>query len=298
MSFDPIVLLQLTASGICLAGVYALLGVSWAVVFNTTRVFHVAHGVTLAVGGYLTVQIANDAGLSPLISLLASAAAGAAFGILIQLLVYEPLQRRGISGMGTFVASLGVLLACSAGLSAYYGANPWILSGLSMYGAHDIGPVRLLDGQIVGGAVGAAVVVVFLLLWRLTWFGRTLRAVVSSPQTAAAVGISIRQQHLIAMAVGGALGGLSGGLLSLTQGASVNSALTGILLAAIALLVGGIGSVPGAAVGGVLLALAMNIGIWPVSSKWQYTIAFGVLMVFLLVRPRGLFGERLAQADL
>jgi branched-chain amino acid transport system permease protein len=296
MSLDLTVLLQLTAGGICLAGMYALLGLSWALIFNTTRVFHVAHGVTLAVGGYLAVQLANEAGVPWPIAVVAALVGGAVLGVVFQELLYEPLRRRGVGGMVTFVGSLGAMLACTAGLLALYGPEPRILSGLD--GVWRIGSVRLTHAQVVSGALGAAAVVAFVAVWRLTWFGRALRAVISNPEMAGAVGIKLRWQHLIAMAVGSGLGGLAGALLALSQGASQDMALNGVLLAAIAVLVGGIGSVPGAAIGGVLLALAMNIGIWPISSKWQYTVAFGVLMLVLLFRPRGLFGERLAQADL
>jgi branched-chain amino acid transport system permease protein len=296
MSLDLTVLLQLTAGGICLAGMYALLGLSWAVIFNTTRVFHVAHGVTLAVGGYVAVQLANEAGVPWPIAVVAALVGGAVLGVLFQELLYEPLRRRGVGGMVTFVGSLGAMLACTAGLLALYGPEPRILSGLD--GVWRIGSVRLTHAQVVSGALGAAAVIAFVVVWRLTWFGRALRAVISNPEMAGAVGIKVRGQHLIAMAVGSGLGGLAGALLALSQGASQDMALNGVLLAAIAVLVGGIGSVPGAAIGGVLLALAMNIGIWPISSKWQYTVAFGVLMLVLLFRPRGLFGERLAQADL
>lgn len=297
MSLDPTVLLQLIAGGICLAGVYALLGLSWAVIFNTTRVFHVAHGVTLAVGGYATVQLANEAGIPWPGAVAASVIVGAVLGILFQALLYEPLRRRGVGTMVTFVGSLGAMLACTSGLLALYGPNPRILSG-SLDAVWKIGSVRLTLAQVVSGALGAIVVIGFVVVWRRTWFGRGLRAVISNPDMATTVGIRVPRQHLIAMVVGSGLGGLAGALLAMSQGASQDTALNGVLLAAIAVLVGGIGSVPGAAIGGILLALAMNIAIWPISSKWQYTVAFGVLMLMLLFRPRGLFGERLAQADL
>lgn len=297
MSLDLTVLLQLTAGGVCLAGVFALLGLSWAVIFNTTRVFHVAHGVTLAVGGYIAVQLASDAGVPWPLAVVAATIGGALLGVIFQELLYEPLRRRGVDKMVTFVGSLGAMLACLAAMLAIYGANPRILSG-PLDPVLEIGSVRLTLAQVVSGAIGGVVVIAFVVLWRTTWFGRALRAVISNPDMAATVGIKVRRQHLIAMTVGSALGGLAGALLALSQGASQDTALNGVLLAAIAVLVGGIGSVPGAALGGVLLALAMNIGIWPISSKWQYTVAFGVLMLVLLFRPRGLFGERLAQADL
>jgi branched-chain amino acid transport system permease protein len=296
MPLSSQVLLQLTADGVCLSGVYALLAVSWALIFNTTRVFHVAHGVTLALGGYLTVQLSNQHGLPPVVSILVASIVCGVLGLVMQVLLYSPLRRRQITGMATFVASLGAMLLGIALIILKYGPNPLILTQLG--GVYSIGSLRLTSAQVLAGGLGAVLTITFLIAWQTTWFGRVLRAVISNPDAAQRVGINVRRQYLIAMGVGSVLGGLAGGLLSLSQGASSDFALNGILLAAIALLVGGIGSVPGAALGGVLLALVMDVGIWPLSSQWQYSIAFGLLMVVLLVRPRGLFGERLAQADL
>lgn len=291
------ILLQLTANGLCLAGMYALLGVSWAVIFNTTRVFHVAHGVTIAVGGYVTVLLATSYRIPLPAAVLAAPIVGGILGILFQVLLYEPLQRRSAATMVSFVGSLGAMGACSAVLLAVYGPNPLILSG-PLDAVYEIGSLRLTLAQLVGCGLGALVTAALLLFWRLTWAGRALRSVVSNPEMAAAVGIRVRRQHLIAMVLGSAAAALAGALLAFSQGASLDSAWNGVLVAAIAVLLGGIGSVPGAAVGGLLLALAMNIGIWPISSRWQYVIAFGVLMLVMVIRPRGLFGERLAQADL
>jgi branched-chain amino acid transport system permease protein len=296
MSLSSQVLLQLTADGICLSGVYALLAVSWALIFNTTRVFHVAHGVTLALGGYLTVQLSNGHGLPPVASILVASIACGVLGLLMQVLLYSPLRRRRITAMANFVASLGAMLLGLALIILMYGPDPLILKQLG--GVYSVGSMRLTSAQVLAGALGAALTGTFLIGWKTTWFGRVFRAVISNPDAAQRVGINVDRQYLIAMGVGSMLAGLAGGLLSLSHGASSDNALNGILLAAIALLVGGVGSVPGAALGGAALALVMDIGIWPLSSQWQYSIAFGLLMVVLLVRPRGLFGERLAQADL
>lgn len=297
MSGSFSVLLQLALDGVCLAGIYALLGSSWAVVFNTTRVFHVAHGVTFAVGAYTVLLVVARARLPLPVALLLALVVGALLGLAFHLLLYEQLRRRGSEGMVTFVASLGAMGLCSALLLALFGANPLIPS-IGFDSVIKIGPGRLSAAQLLSGAVGAGLTLVLLGCWRLTWPGRAFRAVTSNSEAAAAVGIKVGRYRLFAMALGGALAGVAGGLASLIQGASLDMVLNGVLVAATAVLVGGIGSLPGAAVGGVLVALAMNLGIWRVSSRWQYSIVFGLLLVFMLIRPRGLLGERLAQAEL
>jgi len=291
------VLLQLALDGVCLAGIYALLGSSWAIVFNTTRVFHIAHGVTFAAGGYTVLLVLSRSHLPLALALLVALAVGAILGLVFHLLLYEPLRRRGSEGMITFVASLGAMGLCSALLLALFGANP-VIPSIGLDSVINLGPGRLTEAQLLSGVVAAVVTVALLVSWRLTWPGRAFRAVTSNPEAAAAVGIKVARYRLFAMALGGALAGTAGGLASLFQGASLDMVLNGVLVAATAVLVGGIGSLPGAAVGGVLVALAMNLGIWRVSSRWQYSIVFGLLLIFMLIRPRGLLGERLAQAEL
>jgi branched-chain amino acid transport system permease protein len=290
-------LAQLVANGVWTGGVYALLGVSWAVVFNTTRTFHIAHGVAYALGGYVTCLLASRAGVPVLLALPASLLVGCALGAAFELALYRPLRARGSTPMVSFVASLGALTTGIALIVAFVGPNPVIASS-PFESVVVLGPVRVTVLQIGVAVFSYACVAATLVAWRTGWFGRAMRATTTNSEMAGLVGIPVTRVYIAAMVLGNGLGALAGALAALNQGASVDLGFNGALIAAMAVLIGGIGSLVGAAIGGAFLALAMNVGIWQLSSEWQLSIAFGVLMVFMVVRPRGLLGERLARAEL
>jgi branched-chain amino acid transport system permease protein len=290
-------LAQLVANGVWIGGAYALLGVSWAVVFNTTRTFHIAHGVSYALGGYVTCLLASRAGVPVLLALPASMLAGAALGAVFEFALYRPLRARAATPMVTFVASLGALTTGIALIVALVGSNP-VIATSSFESVVRLGPVRLTVLEIGVATLSYACVAATLVAWRTGWFGRAMRATTTNSEMAGLVGIPVTRVYVVAMLLGNGLGALAGALAALTQGAGPDMGFNGALIAAVAVLIGGIGSLVGAAIGGALLALAMNVGIWQLSSEWQLSIAFAVLMVFMVVRPRGLLGERLARAEL
>lgn len=294
---DLSTLAQLAANGVWIGGIYSLLGVSWAVVFNTTRVFHIAHGVTYALGGYVTSLLVTRAGVPLALALPASFLAGSALGAFFDFGFYRPLRARGTTQMVTFVASLGALTTGIATIVAIVGPDP-VIASTPYESVVVLGPVRLTVLQIIVAVVAYGCVAATLVAWRRGWFGRAMRATTTDSELAGLVGIRVSRAYALAMVLGSGLGALAGALAGLTQGASSDMGFNGALIAAVAVLIGGIGSLTGAAIGGVLLALAMNVGIWQLSSEWQLSIAFGVLMIFMVVRPRGLLGERLAKAEL
>jgi branched-chain amino acid transport system permease protein len=296
-ALDLDALAQLVANGVWVGGVYALLGVSWGVVFNTTRTFHIAHGVTYALGGYVACLLASRAGVPVLLTLPLSMLAGMALGAVFEFALYRPLRARGSTPMVTFVASLGALTTGIALIVAIVGPNPVVTSS-PFESVVVLGPVRLTVLQIGVAVLSYACVAATLVAWRTGWFGRSMRATTTNSEMAGLVGIPVTRVYVMAMLLGSGLGALAGAFGALTQGASVDFGFNGALIAAMAVLIGGIGSLVGAALGGALLALAMNVGIWQLSSQWQFAIAFALLMVFMVVRPRGMLGERLASAEL
>jgi len=106
--------------------------------------------------------------------------------------------------------------------------------------------------------------------------------------------MNVERARLIAMVIGSGMAGLAGVLLALTEAATLNMILAGLLMATAAVFVGGLGSAAGAVVGAVVIALSMNIGVWHLPSSWQQAVAFVILLGFILVRPQGLMGERVA----
>lgn len=285
-------LLQLVTNAVYAASIYALLGLSWALIFNTCRVFHIAHGAVYAAGAYLLYSLHIGAHLPMLLAVPISLAGCACLGVILEIGLYAPLRRRQSTSMVVFVASLGAMTVLTAVLTQLYGPNVLATWNGPVYTYRPLGLIALTDLQVVAIAVGAATLIAFAGFWTQTWNGRALRALTTNPVMTSIVGIDTNRARISAMAIGSAIAGAAGILVSINEAASPTMIFNGVVFATAAATVGGFGSVGGAAVGGVLIALVANIGMWRLSAQWQTALIFAMLMFFLMVRPQGIFGER------
>ncbi len=157
----------------------------------------------------------------------------------------------------------------------------------------EIGGVTIEGLYVKAIIAGIALYGLLELFLRRTRFGTAMRAVAANPVRAVTLGIDVDRVHDLTFAVGSALAVAPAVLIGLDTGLTPTIGLEGMIYAFVAVIVGGLGSVPGAAVGGVFLGLVQSLGIWKISSEWQESIAFGVLLLFIVLRPQGFFGVKL-----
>ena len=216
----------------------------------------------------------------------------AILGIGIDRLVYYPLRQRNASNLVFLIASFGVFIFIQNLIQLIYGAQILtIRTGPIKEGHHFIGAV-ITDIQIMILVVS---VIFMLLLWffiQRTKLGKAMRAVSDDPVAANVVGINPEKIILTSFAIGSALAGAAGILISFETNIEPTMGFTAILKGIIASIIGGIGSIPGAVIGGFFLGLAENLGIWKIQAGWKDAIAFGILIVFLLIRPWGFLGTK------
>ena len=281
---------QLAANGLIAGSLYALLGVSWGLIFATTRIFHFAHALTLAVATYGAVLAVERAGLGLPLGFLVAAVTGCLFGLLVEVGVYRPLRRVNATQLNIFLASLGFLIAGESVLLIVFGPEARALPGLLVTGIA-VGPVALTTIEALWIGASWALVLAVIAWLRLTRWGRAIRAVASNPELAQCVGVDRARVFVLVFAVGSMLVGVGGALIALRDTASPFMGVQPVLSAFIAVFLGGIGSIPGAIAGGLVLGLAENMGGLLLPGHWQGVIAFVVLFVVLVVRPAGLFGS-------
>jgi branched-chain amino acid transport system permease protein len=271
---------QLAANGLIAGSLYALLGVSWGLIFATTRIFHFAHALTVAVATYGAVLVVERAGLGLPLGFVVAALVGCLFGLLVEVGVYRPLRRVNATQLNVFLASLGFLIAGESVLLILFGPEARALPGFPVEGII-VGPVAFTTIEALWIAASWALVLALMAWLRLTRWGRAIRAVASNPELAQCVGVDHARVFLLVFALGSTLVGVGGALIALREP---------VLTAFIAVFLGGIGSIPGAVAGGLVLGLAENMGGLVLPGHWQGVIAFVVLFVVLVVRPSGLFG--------
>ncbi len=286
---NPDLLAQLVVNGLISGSFYALVGLSWGLIFSTTKIFHFSHALTFAVAGY-GFTLAASAGLPLPAAAAVAGLVGTAAGVAEERWLYRPLRRAGASQLNIFLASLGFLFAGQSLLQVVFGPSARRVPGFAEVGI-SLGPVAFtnLDAMTAAGSLAlGALTLGFLYNSRP---GRAVRGVASNPELARAVGISDDAVFGLVFALGSALVGLSAVPYVLKNAATPTMGLGPLLAGFIGVFLGGVGSYGGMLAGGVILGLAENLGGLFLPGYWQAVIAFVILFVLVLVRPAGLFGQ-------
>ncbi len=294
---------QLTANGIIAGCIYILIALGFGIIYRTVRFFHFAHGVVYAAGAYLAYSIifcqeSGIRGQGPVvgyqwvIGVLVGVIGAGIVGILIDRVVYRPLRKRKAPNLVFLLASFGIFILIQNLLQLIFGAQILtIRTGPVKEGHHFLGAV-ITGIQILILVVSGLLSVALWLFIQKTKLGKAMRAVADDPLAASVVGINPERIILAAFAVGSALAGAAGILISLETNIEPTMGMNAILKGIIASIIGGIGSIPGAMFGGLFLGIAENLGIWKISAGWKDCIAFVILIAFLLARPGGIMGVK------
>jgi branched-chain amino acid transport system permease protein len=270
-------------------GSYALLAVGYTMVYGVLGFINFAHGDVAMIGAYLALVLSTSAGL-PLPTAIVLAMAGAALlGVLVERVAYRPLRRahRLAPLISAIAVSLGLesvaLLVWSADIRTFH---------LPVVAGWQLGPLFVTPVQVVILVTAAVAMVLLQLLLTRTAIGKAIRATADNLPVAAIVGIDTDRVIGAVFALGSALAALAAALLALEANLHPTVGILMGIKAFAAVVLGGIGSVPGALVGGFAIGIAENLGVWYLPTVWKDAVAYAVLAAVLVVRPQGLFGTR------
>jgi len=285
-------MVKLLFNGVIAGSIYLLIAIGFTIIYRTVRFFYFAHGVVYAAGAYFAYTFFILFNINPIISFFLSIALASLLGVAIDRFVYYPLRKRNAPNLVYLIASFGVFIFLQNLIQLIYGAQILTLRTGRIKVGHSILGAVITDIQIL-------IIVVSLILFLLAWLfiqksklGKAIRAVSDDPVGARVVGINSEKVILTAFAIGSALAGVAGILISLETNLEPTMGLNAILKGIIASIIGGIGSIPGALFGGLFLGLAENLGIWKIQAGWKEAIAFAILIIFLLLRPSGIMGVK------
>jgi branched-chain amino acid transport system permease protein len=289
--------MQFLLNGLIAGSVYALVALSFALIYTPTRFFHFAHGAVFAWGAYFGYVCSVLLKLPLWVAFPLAVGMTAMLGVGLEVGIYRPLRRRGATGLVLLLASLGLYAVLQNLISLLFGDETKSLrtgevaEGIALFGAR-ITPIQLWTIF--------AFIASFASVWailKFTKFGKSLRAVASDPELALVHGVDSGRVVLGAFALGSGLAGLAAILVALDVDMTPTMGLNALMMGIVAMIVGGIGSVPGTMLGGLLLGLAQHLGVWRIGSEWQDAIAFAILLLFLLLRPQGFFGRRVRKVE-
>lgn len=285
------VLYQLLLNGLAAGSIFAIVSLGFALIYYTTRTLHIAHGIIYTISGYLFFSAIASLQLPILLAALISITGAVCVGVLTELVIYRPLFKRNAPAAIPLISSLGVYIILQNLLAILYGNQTRILNAHSA-DAYVFGDVVLSKLQLLGILCLIVISLLSYLTFKYTRLGKTLKAISSNALLAEVIGIDIKGYRLIVFALGSALAGV-GAMLSLADvGTDPNVGFSAVLIAIVAIIVGGVGNFGGAILGGLLLGLLQAFSSWVLSSKWQSAIVFLILTVFLLFRPEGILGLR------
>ncbi|MFC5748470.1 branched-chain amino acid ABC transporter permease [Actinomadura rugatobispora] len=289
-------LLSQVVNAVVLGGIYLLFSAGLTLSWGVLDILNLAHGSIFMFGAFSAYVLIRDSGMVLALPVLAlfAAAVGALLSAVLQLLVFGPLRRRadsrGQAELGVLIASIGASLIPVAVALNLADAEVVNLPGdVARTAVHTLGPIRITTLQI--GIVVLAVLLAGALAWWIarTRSGRALRTIAFDPPTADLLGIPVERLSLLTMAISGALAGGGGLLLAANANAIEPHMGDGLLLKAFAVIVlGGVGSIAGAAVGAFVLAFAETFAVAYVSGDARDIIAFALILLVLVLRPEGL----------
>ena len=306
--FEPDILLQQILNGLVLGSVYALVALGYTMVYGILQLINFAHGDVLMVGAMVGVTVASllaDSGLPGPVVLMAAVAAAIPVCVLLSLFVervaYRPL--RNAPRLAPLITAIGVSIVIQTLAMIVWKPNPIVFPDLLPTEPVPIFGAILAPKQILILAVSAAMMVGLMLLVNRTRLGRAMRATAENPRIAGLMGVNSNQVIAAAFAIGATLAAVAGVLVAMNYNiAQFSMGFIPGLKAFTAAVLGGIGNLAGAMIGGLLLGVIESLGAGYIGdltggllgSNYQDIFAFVVLIVVLVLRPSGIMGERVA----
>ena len=284
------ILAQLLINGLIAGGTYALAAIGYSMVYGALKFINFAHGSVAMVGAYFVLGLAIGRLHMPLVPAVALAMLlTALLGVIIERVAYRPL--RGAPKLAPLTTAIAVSFVLDALVMIVAGADIKTFSLPSQRG-YEIGSIFITPVQIVIIVVSVVAMACVYVLMNRTKLGKAIRAVADDANLAEVTGMDADLVISAVFAIGSALAALAGALIGLDTNLQPTMGFNITVKAFAAVVLGGLGSVPGAIVGGFLIGVAENLGVWFIPPVWKDTIAYGILILMLFLKPSGIFGKK------
>jgi branched-chain amino acid transport system permease protein len=284
---------QIIILGLLLGGVYALMASGLTLIFGVMHIINVAQGAFLVLAALITWELWKTTGIDPLVTMVITAPLMFAGGYVVYKLLLERL--RDSSASMTVLLTFGLALVIEGGMgvvtrNVFRSVTPSYFNS-----SYNIGPFFLPKPQVYGCLAAIAVLGLLYFALTRTWMGRAIRASSQNLDGAQLVGVSATSVAALTFALGASTTGVGGSILSVLSAFFPASHYVWISRLLGIIVLGGMGSLPGAVVGALLLGIAETMTASYISLRWATVVFYLVIMVVLLVRPQGLFGARLRE---
>ncbi len=284
---------QQLLNALSLGSVYAVFALGFTLIFGVLGVINLSHGVIFMMGSYIALQLVTLLHLPIVLALVVAAIMSGVLAVVIDWLVLRPLRARNAPHLAPMIATIGVSILLTSLIQGLMGAEiRRFPSGTLPEESITWGDLHITYVQIGIMVIAIIMMVGLWLLMKKTQLGRALRAIAESPKAAALLGIPVEKLFYCTSFMAGSLGGVAGVLVGLSFNAISPFMGQPMLHKGIAVIIlGGMGDIRGALIGGLFLGFAEVFSVAYLSSDFRDAIAFGLLFLILLIKPSGLFGR-------
>lgn len=286
--------LQQIINGLALGSVYALLALGYTMVYGIINLINFAHGEIYMIGAFIGYFVSTYLNFSLIPTLLCSMIGSALVGILIEKIAYKPL--RNSPRITLLITAIGVSLLLQNGMRFLVGPNPKPFKDLIETNFINIGTIQINNKTILMLLISTLLVILLQFLVYKTKIGMAMRAASLDTEAASLVGINVNKIISLTFALGSAMAGIAGVLVAIAY-PSITPYMGTMpgLKSFVAAVLGGIGSIPGALIGGVLMGLIETLSKAYISTNLSDAIAFSVLIIILLIKPDGILGKKIRE---
>ncbi len=278
-------------NGLRTGSIYALIAIGYTMVYGIAKMINFAHGDIIMVGAYALYFSISVLGLPVPVALLITVVVCSVLGVLIEKIAYKPLRKA--PPLAVLITAIGMSFLLQSSSLLFFGSTPIPFQSVIPNENIKLGPVVISSITLVTLVVTAVAMVLLTLFINKTKLGSAMRAVSEDKGAAELMGINVNSTISMTFAIGSALAAVAG-ILYISQYQSMKPTLGALpgIKAFMAAVLGGIGSIPGAMLGGILLGLIESVSKAYISTELADAIVFGVLIVVLLFRPSGLLGKK------
>ncbi|MBP5198054.1 MAG: branched-chain amino acid ABC transporter permease [Lachnospiraceae bacterium] len=287
-------MLSYLINGISLGSVYAIIALGYTMVYGIAKMLNFAHGDVIMVGGYMAYITSSYLGLPYGVAILISIAVCTLLGIFIEKLAYKPL--RSATSLAVLITAIGVSYFLQNAALLIWSSNPKSFPNMVNFGTLEFGNIRITSASIITFLSCVVIMVALTLFTNKTKVGKAMKAVSEDKGAAQLMGINVNATISLTFAIGSGLAAIAGVLLcsSYPNLTPTTGSMPGIK-AFTAAVFGGIGSIPGAMLGGIILGIIEILSKAYISTELSDAIVFAVLIVILIVKPTGLLGKKVTE---
>ena len=286
--------LQQLANGLILGSVYALLALGYTMVYGIIKLINFAHGDIYMIGAFMGYYLINTLHLNFFVALILSMVGTAILGVVIEFLAYRPL--RNSTRIAALITAIGVSFLLEYGMVFFVGANTRSFPQVIKTVRYTLGPISISNIQLMILGISILLMVGLQFIVQKTKMGKAMRAVSVDSDAAQLMGINVNRTISFTFALGSALAGAAGVLIALYYNSlEPLMGMTPGIQSFVAAVLGGIGIIPGAALGGFVIGLLETFATAVGLSDFRDAIVYAILIIILLVRPAGILGKNVKE---